>query len=341
MKLLSVIVPVYNAEKWLEETINSILSSTYTNLEVICVDDGSKDNSAEIIKKISEKDSRVKYFLKTNGGVSDARNFGIKKANGEYVAFLDADDIVLPKAYEKMINLLEYEKTDIVFAGFTRFWGEKKREVIEDLLYKLKDNPQDIRYFFEARDGEITEDKIIAHDIHGAVWRSIFKKSIIDKNDIMFPVGITFSEDQIFILNYLLHIENASVLNESVLLYRSWTKKWAYKCFFEESMKLFKLQEDVVLKNPFYSEKEKKRLIGYLKITAFFTTINEELMFKKDAYKIIKEYMKNKEFASYLSFYNMRQKSKVRRDYKRTVLFILLKLRMYKTVQKLFPNKKY
>ena len=97
---VSVIIPVYNAEKYLVRTINFVLAQTYKNFELLLVDDGSKDKSADICKQYAASDARVKYFYKTNGGVSSARNFGIEKATGEYIAFMDDDDGMRPDYLE-------------------------------------------------------------------------------------------------------------------------------------------------------------------------------------------------------------------------------------------------
>lgn len=123
-KKLSIIVPVYNAEKYLEEALWSVLRQTYASLEVICVNDGSTDSSREIIERIAREDKRLVVINKENTGVSDSRNIGLKMANGEYVGFLDADDCAIDCMYEKMICALEENDADICVCMFL---GQKKR----------------------------------------------------------------------------------------------------------------------------------------------------------------------------------------------------------------------
>ena len=122
--LVSVIIPVYNAEKFLARTINFVLAQTYKNFELLLVDDGSKDKSAEICQQYVEKDERVKYFYKTNGGVSSARNFGIEKATGEYIAFMDNDDEIKPDYLEVHVNNIG--NCDLIVSDYVMYEDGKK-----------------------------------------------------------------------------------------------------------------------------------------------------------------------------------------------------------------------
>lgn len=114
---VSVIVPVYNVEKLLQRCIDSILAQTFTDFELLLIDDGSKDKSGEICDEYAAKDSRIRVFHKQNGGVSTARNIGIDKAQGEWIYFVDSDDIVLPSALGTFCSLI-YSDSELVMAGF-------------------------------------------------------------------------------------------------------------------------------------------------------------------------------------------------------------------------------
>ena len=118
--LFSVIIPLYNKEKCIARTINSVLSQSYTNFEIVIVDDGSTDNSAAIVKTIT--DSRIRLFQKENGGVSSARNYGIEKALGKWIFFIDADDILLPSSLEKLYKVFisSESKMDIIAGNYAR-----------------------------------------------------------------------------------------------------------------------------------------------------------------------------------------------------------------------------
>ena len=116
--VISVIVPVYKVEQYLPQCIESIINQTYRNLEIILIDDGSPDNCGKICEEYAQKDKRIKVFHKKNGGLSDARNYGIARASGEYLAFVDSDDWIEPDMYEVLVNWIEDHQTDIVSCGF-------------------------------------------------------------------------------------------------------------------------------------------------------------------------------------------------------------------------------
>ena len=115
--MVSVVIPVYNGAKYIEKTIRTILNSTYQNLEIIAVVDGSPDNSLAVCQKLSQEDARVKTFYKDNGGIPDARNYGIERATGEYICVCDQDDLVQPAMYEHMVERLDAEKADLCFCS--------------------------------------------------------------------------------------------------------------------------------------------------------------------------------------------------------------------------------
>ena len=127
-ELVSVIVPVYKVEDYLRECIDSIINQTYKNLEIILVDDGSPDNCGEICEEYARNDSRITVYHKENGGLSDARNYGIARANGEFMTFVDSDDVIKANFVETLMGLIHKYDADIATAPFVRFrnspeWG--------------------------------------------------------------------------------------------------------------------------------------------------------------------------------------------------------------------------
>ena len=125
-KLISIIVPVYNVEKYLKKCVYSILNQSYKNLEVILVNDGSTDNSGKIYDELSREDSTIKVYHKDNGGLSDARNYGVAKANGEYVGFVDSDDYIDQYMYENLYKAIRKYNTQIAECGITRVYKNNK-----------------------------------------------------------------------------------------------------------------------------------------------------------------------------------------------------------------------
>lgn len=128
MNLISVIIPVYNGEKYIKRCINSLINQTYKNIEIIIINDGSKDNSINIIKEISEKDKRIIIIDKENQGVSIARNAGIEKASGDYIMFVDVDDWVKTNMIEQMYKVIKKENVDIVKCNSINEFNNKATE---------------------------------------------------------------------------------------------------------------------------------------------------------------------------------------------------------------------
>lgn len=146
-KLVSVIIPAYNIEDYIGRCLDSIISQTYKNLEIIVVDDGSRDRTGEILDNYAKKDRRIKVIHKENGGVSSARNKGIEVAEGDYIGFIDGDDLIEPEMYKTLVDLLEEENADIAHCGYQMVFpdrvdyyhntGKKKIQTTEEGLKDL------------------------------------------------------------------------------------------------------------------------------------------------------------------------------------------------------------
>lgn len=206
MELISVIIPAYNAEKFIEKTIKSVIAQTYSNFEVIIVDDGSTDNTKQICKKLSEQDERIKLFEKKNGGVSKARNYGIEKANGEYIMFLDADDTYESTMLEKMYTKMTEENVDIVRANYYIKTVDKN--------ISNKDRFQERKYQKE----EIKKDLIplmLEEKIRCYVWLLMIKKHFV----VEFNHELHIFEDANFYLNMFSIVDSVYMLNEPLYCY--------------------------------------------------------------------------------------------------------------------------
>ena len=173
--LLSVIVPIYNMEKYLDKCIKSIINQTYTNLEIILIDDGSKDSSYSICEKYKEKDDRIKVYRKENGGLSDAKNFGISKANGEFLTFVDADDWIDVNMYEVMLKQMKEKNAEISICG-------RYIEYENGASKKWKNNT-----YLEMNKKEALIYLNSFYDFDMASWDKIYKTELF--NNIRFPVG--------------------------------------------------------------------------------------------------------------------------------------------------------
>lgn len=195
MSLISVIVPVYNAEKFLHYCIDSILNQTFIDFELILVDDGSLDNSGKVCDEYAEKDERVKVIHKQNGGVSSARNAGVEAAQGEYICFVDGDDYLESNYLDVLIETKrEYSDFDNVWCGF---------QTVEDYV---KNNKKSV--VFENNNDYAFSDLSSIMDLYEKwlvqmPWNKLFETKTIKKNNIIFPSGLSLGEDYIFNLKYL------------------------------------------------------------------------------------------------------------------------------------------
>ena len=133
--LVSIVTPCYNGSRYVAETIESVLAQTYEKWEMLIVDDGSKDNSAEIIRKYAEKDDRIRLIQQPNGGSANARNHGIREANGQYIALLDADDLWKPEFLKEQIDFMKEKNTLCVYSSYERI-GETSEEILSPLRCK-------------------------------------------------------------------------------------------------------------------------------------------------------------------------------------------------------------
>lgn len=269
---ISVIIPVYNAEKYVAYCIEGILHQKFDDIEVVIIDDGSKDNSLVICNEYAKKDSRIRVISQENQGVSAARNKGIELAKGEYIAFIDSDDKITPE-YLSSFSL----KNDIEIQGHVIYENNIQRSVI----YSKRKVQKDVAKVF------------CLGPFNSAVWGKIFKTSIIKDNKIVFPVNLCFSEDTIFLLQYIKHCKTLAVFDAAEYIYIKHSgsltdKKYpmndmmlkekmiveSYKLLFPES----KFQKDflrevslsIISKYYFYYDLSKKEFInvGYLRYLA-------------------------------------------------------------------------
>ena len=200
---VSVIVPVYNVEEYIHACLDSILAQTFTDFELILIDDGSLDSSGRICDEYARKDSRICVYHRPNGGVSNARNFGLDKAIGEYVVFVDSDDYV-DKTYLKKLVCGGY---DLSICGC--YYSAPNGKVTS------------IAHKEEERVEVVSKENILKWYEHGSlysVWSSAFKKNIIDKFHLRFDTNTTRGEDTIFMFNYVEHCKAVHFV-EDILYY--------------------------------------------------------------------------------------------------------------------------
>ena len=207
--LISIIVPVFNAEKYLPRCIKSILEQTYENIELLLVNDGSEDRSSQIWKDYAENDTRIKVIHKENGGVSSARNTGLDASDGDFIIFVDADDWIQKNAVELMMEAISREKSEVVMMSFD---NRNNKIIIPEFVINC--NRLDIHTSEAVRWKEL-----FAHGISHTVWGKLFSSEIIKERNIRFNPDITYGEDAKFLFDYLNNCEKIYVSDEVIYHY--------------------------------------------------------------------------------------------------------------------------
>ena len=208
-KLISIIMPAYNIEKYIENTLNSILKQTYKNIEIILVDDGSVDNTAKIIKKIQKNDKRIKYFYQKNSGVSAARNLAISKSTGDYIYFMDSDDEIIENGLELLVNLIEKNNYDFVRGNFYYSKRGNKYYKKTDLYYEGEIN--------EKQKYQCLKD-IINGNIFSGLWLLLLKREFVLSTKL-FNENVALMEDKIFYFEIFLKSNNYYLSNNYIYFY--------------------------------------------------------------------------------------------------------------------------
>lgn len=232
MALVSVIVPVYNAAKYLQRCFDSIVCQHFTDWECILVDDGSTDGSSIICDEYSRKDSRFTVYHQENSGVSSARNVGIEKSSGEFICFIDADDWINETYLE---HLLEYKQFPMVVGGYERF-GIANESFI--LSYKEVDVIQDL--------GSLWNIDQFSGWVFLYTWGKLFNSSVIKENNIKFNKGMKYSEDNCFVIDYLCCISQFVMIGTTDYMYylQEFARPKKFKMKFEDYIMHIKKQKD-------------------------------------------------------------------------------------------------
>lgn len=250
--LISVIVPVYKVEAYLRQSIDSIINQTYQNLEIILVDDGSPDACGNICDEYATKDKRIKVFHKQNGGLSDARNYGVDRASGEYLSFVDSDDWIEPDMFEVLINVADDNMADLVNSGIFQNYSDKT-VVLPEIEAKFVDSIDSVK-------------ALIKGNIGAVAWGKIYRKTCV--SDIRFPRGHVF-EDYVTVYKFFLQADKVVSIAKPLYHYRRGRKdsitethtmeylydywlahKWRYEYFLHDDR--FNTDEGIIEKLKWY-----------------------------------------------------------------------------------------
>ena len=266
--LISIVIPVYNAEKYLEQCLNSIKNQTYKNFEVILVNDGSIDNSESICKVFVESDTRFRYYLKANGGASSARNLGLDNAQGKYITFIDADDWVDENHLEVLINNIKENNSDMAVSSIKKF------DNVSRFKFRVYSNQEKYLLNYNKLNREeflvILPRLIHASNSYKIAVSKLFKKELL--SDVRFDESIVYGEDLEFFFKIYNNISSISYVDEVTYVYRLHNERTSSK--FNQQY----VEQVLLIYKKIY---EKIEELG-LPTIHYYTTIRDFLEFQKD-----------------------------------------------------------
>ena len=207
---VSVVIPAYNAEGTLRQMLDSVFNQTWREMQIILVDDGSRDRTLEIAREAAADDPRLTVIAQENLGVSATRNGGIALCKGKYVRFVDADDTLPAESMERMVRRAEQDGSDLVIGGYDQYFGEKKSY-----------------HNLAARNDTVYCDRIMDHlcghansYFYGVLWNKLFLREKMEQTACRFQEKLTWGEDFAFVMDYLAGVRQISFMNESLYHYR-------------------------------------------------------------------------------------------------------------------------
>ncbi len=210
MAKISVIIPIYNSERFLREALDSVISQTLPDIEIICINDGSTDNSLEIVNQYALKDERIKIIDKPNEGYGKTINRGLDEAKGEFAAVFEPDDILDKTIYEKLYAIAKKENLDVVKCNFYNYWSLKNKKKKSGLVSKCA-----------KKQAFCPKDNLKIFTAHASIWAGIYRKSFLDKNNIRLleTEGASY-QDMSFTFKVLATVDKMYLLDEALLYYR-------------------------------------------------------------------------------------------------------------------------
>lgn len=312
-ELISIIVPVYNVEQYLRKCVNSIINQTYKNLEIILVDDGATDNSGKMCDELAKTDNRIKVYHKGNGGLSDARNYGVERATGEYIGFVDSDDYIDEEMYEKLYEAIKKEDVDVAECNLKIIYPDR----IE--LFTEKD------YHKVCSKKEYLEEYLKIENIFGSACVRLIKSDVAKK--IKFPVGKLY-EDTYYAYDLIEKVDRYAIMNNPYYNYLMRENSITNAKF---NPRIFDLIEIVdkfhgTVYKDYFSLKE---AADCRKMYAYFSVLNSVLLeekFKNNSYyQLVMNYFKE-------NYKELLKNKYINRNRKLSILLIKMNINLYKKV---------
>lgn len=306
MNLVSIIVPIYNVEKYLEKCILSLLSQTYKNIEILLIDDGSTDTSPLIVDQYAMKSNKIRVFHKANGGLSDARNYGIQHSKGQYLFFLDSDDWIKPKTIEILYNNLIHYNADVSEAQYVQ---------VDDENYVINEDNKKV-HLLNNIDASINLRNYHLNQI--VAWNKMYKKECF--SSIRFPVG-KIHEDEFTTYKILYNANKIVVTEQALFYYRKTPNSIINREITRKRLDILDAYDEAI---NFYSEKKEKKLLYLTLLNYLYILIdlNKKSIRSKDR-DYIYIVIKNKYFSLCKKYFG----ELIRRKSGLSLLFAMLKWR--------------
>lgn len=329
--LISIIVPVYNVEKYLRRCLDSIINQSYKNIEIVIINNGSTDRSLSICEEYRKKYENVLIYTKKHGTVASARNYGISRANGDFIGFVDADDLINVSMYEILYNYMVDNKADVAMCSFKRFYESDERRIIQEST--VKKDIKSIKSKIVSNEDALRE-CIICQKYNVATWSKLFKKNILE--DIIMPECYTGMEDWSVIVDIFIKAKSICLIDEQLYYYffrKLSLMNRTYSDFDNELINIF-LRNYTLVKQYFPALADETRT----NITAHYFYVIDKIIdsngiykYKKDFDNSILELKKNKNFILFHSKHKMQRK----------ILFImmLISVRLYVYMRRLYVKR--
>jgi glycosyltransferase involved in cell wall biosynthesis len=250
---VSIIVPVYNTEKFLERCLASVCGQILKEIEIICINDGSTDSSLEILREYAARDSRITIINQKNEGPANARNKGLQVAAAPYIGFVDSDDFIAPDMYEKMYNAIITNDVDFVECG------------AEPIFTYTPNNEDGLRHYFsnENLNGIVREPDIFINTSN-EIWRNLFKKELITKYHLVFSEDLKISDDSLFVKSYKSIVQSGFYIQE---------KLYIYFCY-----------ENSIMGKTYNKKQEKQITELFIKVKMFYSFLKSNDIFEQRKY---------------------------------------------------------
>ena len=320
---LSIIVPVYGVEKYIDKCLNSLVKQSLKEIEIIVVNDGTKDNSQKIIDKyVKEYPDKIKSYIKENGGQGSARNYGLEKANGEYIGYVDSDDFVEKDMYKKLYNKAKKNNYDIVVCGNYNVSEDYQNKNIDAFINNYNTDLENI--FF----GKM------------AVWNKIYKRDILIKNKLEFKEKVWY-EDLAFTLKAIMNSNTFAFIDEPLYDYLIREGSTMNNSNVQRNLEILDAFDDILSyikhnKKEEYFDKVEFLAIDHIYISAIVRVLKAEAddKVKRETINKLIDYM-NKKFPNYKNNKYINTLSKNRK-----IIYKLINMKMYKLVDLIFKVKK-